>query len=120
MKTLQGNNETFAVKSGGHNPNKNFASVKDGPLISTASLNEVLFDNVAQTVRVGPGNRWEDVIDALEGTGMTVVGGRIGEVGVGGYVVGGKYYVHFHIRVLGNDLEVIRDELTDTHKQQVV
>ena len=78
------------MKSGGHNPNNNFASVQDGPLISTAALNEVIFDSATQTVRVGPGNKWEDVIGALEGTGMTVVGGRIGEVGVGGYVVGGK------------------------------
>ena len=41
------------------------------------------------TVRVGPGNDWQDVHKALEDTGVTVVGGRIGEVGVGGYVVGG-------------------------------
>ncbi|KAF1951770.1 hypothetical protein CC80DRAFT_597222 [Byssothecium circinans] len=41
------------------------------------------------TVRVGPGNDWEDVHNALKGTNVTVVGGRIGEVGVGGYVVGG-------------------------------
>lgn len=41
------------------------------------------------TVRVGPGNDWQDIHQALEGTGTTVVGGRIGEVGVGGYVLGG-------------------------------
>ncbi|KAF1913849.1 hypothetical protein BDU57DRAFT_324528 [Ampelomyces quisqualis] len=86
---LNDNNETFAVKSGGHNPNEGFASIKGGPLISTKELNEVTFDAASMTVRVGPGNDWQDVHKALEGTNATVVGGRIGEVGVGGYVVGG-------------------------------
>jgi FAD/FMN-containing dehydrogenase len=89
VKILNGNNETFVTKSGGHNPNKNFASIDGGPLISTKKLNEVTFDAASMTVRVGPGNDWQDIHEALEGTGVTVVGGRIGDVGVGGYVVGG-------------------------------
>ncbi|EFQ32572.1 FAD binding domain-containing protein [Colletotrichum graminicola M1.001] len=89
VKTLQDNDEQFAVKSGGHNPNNYYASVKDGPLISTKKLNQVVYDNSTNTVSVGPGNRWEDVHAALDGTGVTVVGGRIGNVGVGGYLLGG-------------------------------
>ena len=89
VQVLHENNETFAVKSGGHNPNEGFASIQGGPLISTKELNEVTFDAASMTVRVGPGNDWEDIHKALQDTGVTVVGGRIGEVGVGGYVVGG-------------------------------
>ncbi|KAF2789654.1 FAD-binding domain-containing protein [Melanomma pulvis-pyrius CBS 109.77] len=89
VKVLNANNETFVVKSGGHNPNKNFASIDGGPLISTKYLNEVTFDSSSMTVRVGPGNDWEDIHEALKDAGVTVVGGRIGEVGVGGYVLGG-------------------------------
>jgi FAD/FMN-containing dehydrogenase len=89
VRILNSNNDTFVTKSGGHNANKGFASIQGGPLISTKELNEVSFDAASMTVRVGPGNDWEDVHEALEGTGVTVVGGRIGEVGVGGYVVGG-------------------------------
>ncbi|KAF2030280.1 FAD-binding domain-containing protein [Setomelanomma holmii] len=89
VQVLNENNETFAVKSGGHNPNEGFSSIQSGPLISTKDLNEVVFDAASMTVRVGPGNDWQDVHQALEGTGVTVVGGRIGDVGVGGYVVGG-------------------------------
>ncbi|CAO2657439.1 Nn.00g035650.m01.CDS01 [Neocucurbitaria sp. VM-36] len=89
VQVLHDNNETFAVKSGGHNPNEGFASIQGGPLISTKELNEVLFDSASMTVRVGPGNDWEDIHKALQDTGVTVVGGRIGEVGVGGYIVGG-------------------------------
>jgi FAD/FMN-containing dehydrogenase len=66
-----------------------FASISKGPLISTKELNEVTFHPESMTVTVGPGNDWQDVHKALEGTNVTVVGGRIGEVGVGGYVLGG-------------------------------
>ncbi|KAI1336108.1 FAD binding domain-containing protein [Xylariaceae sp. FL0016] len=89
VSILNDNNETFAVKSGGHNPNNYFASVDGGPLISTKELNEVIFDATAETVRVGPGNRWDDVSAAMDGTGYAAVGGRIGNVGVGGYMLGG-------------------------------
>jgi FAD/FMN-containing dehydrogenase len=89
VKVLNANNESFVVKSGGHNPNKGFASIDGGPLISTRHLNEVVFDASSMTVRAGPGNDWEDIHKALENTGVTVVGGRLGGVGVGGYVVGG-------------------------------
>ena len=84
IRILNANNETFAIKSGGHNPNQGFSSIDGGPLVSTRELNEVLYDAASGTVRVGPGNDWEDVIGKLDGTGVTVVGGRIGDVGVGG------------------------------------
>lgn len=90
VAVLNGNNETFAVKSGGHSPNDWFASVDGGPLISTKNLNEVIFDPATETVRIGPGLRWDEVAAALDGTGYTAVGGRIGNVGVGGYLLGGK------------------------------
>ncbi|KAI1292557.1 FAD binding domain-containing protein [Xylaria venustula] len=89
VSILGTNNESFAIKSGGHNPNNYFASIDGGPLISTANLNEVILDTTTETVRVGPGNRWDDVTAALDGSGYTVVGGRIGNVGVGGYMLGG-------------------------------
>ncbi|KAI0007439.1 FAD binding domain-containing protein [Xylariaceae sp. FL0662B] len=89
VSILRENNDTFAVKSGGHNPNNYFASVDGGPLLSTMKLNEVIFNSDDETVRVGPGNRWEDVSGTLDGTGYQAVGGRIGNVGVGGYILGG-------------------------------
>ncbi|KAI1394288.1 FAD binding domain-containing protein [Hypoxylon trugodes] len=88
LSILRQNNETFAVKSGGHNPNNYFASVDGGPLISTKRLNEIIFDAATETARVGPGNRWDEVGEHLDATGYTAVGGRIGNVGVGGYLLG--------------------------------
>lgn len=89
VKLLHTNDEKFAIKSGGHNPNNWFASVDGGPLIDMKKMNQVTFDQASETVRVGPGNRWDDVSGALDGSGYTVIGGRIGNVGVGGYMLGG-------------------------------
>ena len=99
VRVLNQNNETFTVKSGGHNPNQNFSSIDGGPLVSTADLNEVIYDEASMTVRVGPGNRWEDVHKVLDGTGATVVGGRIGNVGVGGYILGGQCFSRDVIKI---------------------
>jgi FAD/FMN-containing dehydrogenase len=90
VKALHEYDEPFAIKSGGHNPNKWMASVQGGPLVSTSLLNEVVYNQPSQTVRFGPGQAWENVTDALKPYGVTVVGGRIGNVGVGGYMLGGK------------------------------
>ncbi|TPX06688.1 uncharacterized protein E0L32_002184 [Thyridium curvatum] len=90
VSALRAHKEPFAIKSGGHNPNNNFASVDGGPLISTKNLNrKILLDPKSRTARVGPGNRWDDVAKALDGTGLSAVGGRIGDVGVGGFLLGG-------------------------------
>lgn len=91
VRALAGTCEKFAVKSGGHNHNMYFSSVSGGPLISTERLNEVTLDNEAETVRVGPGNRWENVIGALDGTGYTVPSGRAGHVGAGGLLLGSEW-----------------------------
>lgn len=89
MRVLGANDERFAVKSGGHSPNHHFASVDGGPLISTQRLDHVLLDPDTGIVDVGPGNRLDDVARKLHGTGWTFVGGRIGNTGVGGLVLGG-------------------------------
>lgn len=90
VKVLQQTDEPYAIKSGGHNPNKGMASVQGGPLISTANMNEVIYNRPSQTIRIGPGQSWENITDALKSYGVTVVGGRIGNVGVGGYLLGGE------------------------------
>ncbi|KAH8890090.1 FAD binding domain-containing protein [Thozetella sp. PMI_491] len=89
VQVLLSTNESFAIKSGGHNPNNFFASINGGALISTLNMKDVILDVAAETVRIGPGNRWDGVAATLDGTGYTVIGGRIGNVGVGGYLLGG-------------------------------
>ncbi|KAI8623851.1 FAD-binding domain-containing protein [Xylariaceae sp. FL1651] len=83
------NPENFAVKSGGHNPNNGFSSVAGGPLISTARLDEAVLDANTGVLRMGPGNRLDEIAAKLQGSGWTFVGGRIGNTGTGGLILGG-------------------------------
>ncbi|KAI1080359.1 FAD-binding domain-containing protein [Whalleya microplaca] len=79
----------FAVKSGGHDPNPGHATIEDGILISMSSITGATYDENTGLASVGPGGQWNDVIGDLEPHGVTVVGGRLGIVGVGGYLLQG-------------------------------
>ncbi|KAH7122150.1 hypothetical protein B0J13DRAFT_156901 [Dactylonectria estremocensis] len=108
LAILSENDERFAVKSGGHNPNDYFASIASGPLISTARLDSIVLDPASGRVRVGPGARWDAVAAELDGSGWTVVGGRIGNVGVGGLLLGGglSYLSQAHGWAMSSILEM--------------
>jgi FAD/FMN-containing dehydrogenase len=70
---------TFAVKSGGHNPNVGYASVDGGVLISMSNLSSTVLAGDLATADIGPGARWVEVAEALDSSGVTVVSGRLGE-----------------------------------------
>ncbi|KAF2691015.1 FAD-binding domain-containing protein [Lentithecium fluviatile CBS 122367] len=89
VKILANTTEKFAVKSGGHNPNNYFSSVDGGPLICTEHLDQANLNDATGIVDVGPGNRLDGIAAKLQGSGWTFVGGRIGNTGVGGLVLGG-------------------------------
>ncbi|KAH1901425.1 hypothetical protein KXW62_005529 [Aspergillus fumigatus] len=78
VKQLHNFDDLFAVKSGGHMPNNGFASIQDGLLISTENLDQVIYNPEDQTAIIGPGLTWEDAQKGLDGTGRTLVGGRLG------------------------------------------
>ncbi|EFR02281.1 FAD binding domain-containing protein [Nannizzia gypsea CBS 118893] len=83
------NTTRFAIKSGGHSPNQLFSSIHDGVLISTRNLKQITYDKNTQTAVLGPGLRWEEAVGGLKQYGQTVVGGRLGGIGVGGLLLGG-------------------------------
>lgn len=93
IKQLHDVDDLFAVKSGGHMPNNGFNSIQDGLLISTENMNQVFYNDHDQTAVIGPGLSWEDAQKALDNIhpGRALVGGRLGGVGVGGYMLGGAY-----------------------------
>lgn len=97
----------FAVKSGGHMPNNGFASIEDGLLISTKNLDQVFYNEDDQTAVIGPGLSWEEAQKGLDGTGRAVVGGRLGGVGIGGYMLGGMSRQKFHVRWCNTDCSYV-------------
>jgi FAD/FMN-containing dehydrogenase len=80
----------FAIKSGGHSRIKNSSNSDGGVTIDLVRIKEVEISNDNKTVRLGSGALWLDVYDALEKQDLMVVGGRVGDVGVGGLLLGGK------------------------------
>lgn len=88
--TFQNFSSPFAVRGGGHMPSADAANINStGVLLSTAALSQVQVSDDRKTVNVGPGNHWVDVYKSLEPYGLTVVGGRLGIVGVPGLLLGG-------------------------------
>lgn len=88
--TFQNFTSPFAVRGGGHMPIADAANINStGVLLSTAGLSQVQVSDDKKTVNIGPGNHWVDVYKGLEPYGLTVVGGRLGVVGVPGLLLGG-------------------------------
>ncbi|KAK5739430.1 hypothetical protein LTR17_005335 [Elasticomyces elasticus] len=80
----------FALKSGGHNWNRGFSSMDGGVLISfRPNLQSTTLAPDGLTAKIGPGARWVEVMQKLDKSNKCAVGGRSGNVGVGGYVVQG-------------------------------
>lgn len=80
----------FAVRSGGHNPNPGFGGIDDhGLLIDLIKLDEVTLHADGSTVSIGPGNRAGRVYKVLEAEDKTIMGPRLNDVGIGGYMLGG-------------------------------
>ena len=76
------------MKGGGHATNAGFSST-EGIHIAMSRFKDVTNNASAGTVDVGAGCLWDDLYDALDGTGVNVVGGRVPGVGVAGFTLGG-------------------------------
>lgn len=79
----------FAIRSGGHTPWAGSSSIQDGVQIDLAAINQVTVASDQKTTSIGPGAKWLDVYIKLDALNLTVPGGRVATVGVGGLVTGG-------------------------------
>ncbi|KAI5919382.1 FAD-binding domain-containing protein [Camillea tinctor] len=89
LKQLVSNKQQFAIKSGGHSPVPGTNNIVNGVTIDLSLLNNITFDASSETVRFGAGVRWKDVYKELSKYKRTVAGGRGGDVGVSGLLLGG-------------------------------
>ena len=55
------------------------------------NLNRVKTNEAKSVTFVGTGNRWVDVYRKLDAEGLSVVGVRVADIGVGGLTLGGQY-----------------------------
>ncbi|TGJ86891.1 hypothetical protein E0Z10_g1856 [Xylaria hypoxylon] len=85
----------FSIRSGGHKQNPGYGSIgENGVLVSTANINGLSLSTDKTSIKVGAGNRWQSVYDYLVPQGLVAVGGRVGIVGVGGFMLGGGLSYH--------------------------
>ncbi|EIN08932.1 FAD-binding domain-containing protein [Punctularia strigosozonata HHB-11173 SS5] len=88
LQILGNNSHPFAVKGGGHASNPGFSSTT-GVHISMTRFDDVVYDAASGTATFGSGLVWDDVYSALVPLGVNVVGGRVTNVGVAGFTLGG-------------------------------
>ncbi|OAA43252.1 FAD binding domain-containing protein [Metarhizium rileyi] len=79
----------FAVKSGGHAAFAGASNIEGGLTLDLRNLNQVAVSADKKQTLVGAGNVWYDVYTKLQPMGLTVIGGRVSAIGVGGLTLGG-------------------------------
>ncbi|KAF2269735.1 FAD-binding domain-containing protein [Lojkania enalia] len=83
------NSTRFAIRGGGHNVNPGFANIENGVTIDMRDMNTVDISRHGEVVEVGAGALWGHVYDVVEQRGLSILGGRVASVGVGGLTTGG-------------------------------
>ena len=89
VKALVEAGQAFAVRSAGHGNWAGINNISGGVTVDLSRLNAVEYDAATEQAHIGPGARWKEVYERLDGHGRTVAGGRNAEVGVGGLLLGG-------------------------------
>jgi FAD/FMN-containing dehydrogenase len=79
----------FSIKGHGHAPAAGFANSNGGVTIDMTTLASVSLNKKSTIASIGAGAKWLDVYQYLNGSGAQVAGGRNGNVGVGGLLIGG-------------------------------
>jgi FAD/FMN-containing dehydrogenase len=89
IKSLTALQSPFSVKAGGHTAFAGGSNVDQGVTIDLMYMDEITVNSDSQAVSVGAGGRWIQVTEALDPLGLSVVGGRVADVGVAGLLLGG-------------------------------
>jgi hypothetical protein len=79
----------FAMRSGGHAAFAGASSIEGGITVALERMKDITLSSDKQIAAVGPGNTWYDVYTNLESNNLTVIGGRVAAIGVGGLTLGG-------------------------------
>ncbi|KAK0538478.1 putative elongator complex protein 1 [Tilletia horrida] len=90
LRVLANSTTPFAIRGAGHSCAPGFSGSK-GVTIAMRRFNEVTYDKASNVVRYGMGLVWDDVYRALEPFDVKVTGGRVTNVGVAGFSLGGGY-----------------------------
>lgn len=84
----------FAVRSGGHAFTTGASNIDSGVTIDLRGLHTVEISPNSSTVSVGVGSTWDAVYAELDHFNLSVAGGRVAGIGVGGLTTGGGLSWH--------------------------
>jgi FAD/FMN-containing dehydrogenase len=79
----------FAVKCGGHSRFPDDSVSLGGVTIDLGLINDTVVSADRTTARVGGGALSRQIFASLDPYGLAYVGGRVGQVGIGGFTLGG-------------------------------
>lgn len=79
----------FAVKCGGHSRFPDDSVSIGGVTIDLRRINNTVVSDDQTTARIGGGSLTRQVFAALDPYGLAYVGGRVGQIGMGGFTLGG-------------------------------
>ena len=65
------------------------ANIQNGVTVDLSHMTHVSVSSDKRTTSAGPGCRWRDIYDKLDSMNLTVVGGRVDDVGIAGLTIGG-------------------------------
>jgi FAD/FMN-containing dehydrogenase len=81
----------IAIRGSGHTPFAGSANINNGVTIDTRRLKKITLNQDKSIVEIGVGETWTAVYTELEKYGITVPGGRVGRIGVSGFILGGEF-----------------------------
>lgn len=91
IKILVLTNTTFAIESGGHSSVIGASNIDGAVTLDMSAMWSVDLSEDGKSVTIGTGARWLEVYKTLEASGLAVSGGRVSDIGVGGYILGGGF-----------------------------
>ncbi|KAJ7463568.1 FAD-binding domain-containing protein [Mycena latifolia] len=89
MKSIFRFSSHYAVQAGTHSGMVGWNTISDGVLISFAHMTNVAYSPMTDTITVLPGVHWGDAMTAVEPYGVSVIGGRASDIGMGLLLGGG-------------------------------
>lgn len=81
----------FALRSGGHAAFAGASSIEGGITVSLRRLDGIALSGDKKTVTVQPGLQSNEVYHALAEHDLAIVSGRIADMGIGGFTLGGMH-----------------------------
>lgn len=82
----------FAVRSGGHMIWPGSANIEDGITVDLRAMNATVLSDNKSVLSLGPGGIWSEIYPQLEPHNLTIMGGRVPGIGVGGLATGGERF----------------------------